>query len=195
MSEWRENDVTCEPTTTICGNWILSEPTVLKASWSLFKTGIRVSITSEERWILIIYSNIRQDSLNDNSFLIGSNIRPMRFHSSRVWHRCNGCFLVTMRTDRIVHSFIWRHLRIRWFDGNQYSSFTSSFFRHPFFSLKQYLIILIIERVFLLSQHVRSINTSILLSFDVHHVPPTHNTNWKVKFDQCHSKHLYLLFD
>lgn len=35
---------TCVPSTTICGNWIESEPTVLNTSCNLFTTGINASI-------------------------------------------------------------------------------------------------------------------------------------------------------
>lgn len=39
--------LTWVPTTTICGSWIISAPTVLKTSWSLFITGMRASISSD----------------------------------------------------------------------------------------------------------------------------------------------------
>lgn len=35
------------PSTTICGNCMESEPTVLNTSWSLFMTGIKASIINK----------------------------------------------------------------------------------------------------------------------------------------------------
>lgn len=40
--------LTCVPTTTICGNWMMSAPTVLNTSCSLLMTGISASIAAGE---------------------------------------------------------------------------------------------------------------------------------------------------
>lgn len=40
--------LTCVPTTTICGSWMMSAPTVLKTSCSLLITGINASIAAAE---------------------------------------------------------------------------------------------------------------------------------------------------
>lgn len=41
--------LTCVPTTTICGSWMMSAPTVLKTSCSLLITGINASMAAGER--------------------------------------------------------------------------------------------------------------------------------------------------